>query len=164
MINIFNLFLLLSALWSIFVYMIFGLNYFYLGFGAFMALVISISCFYLRIINKKSELLYLSWGFYQYYAKLYCVNIVKQIMLQIKIFFTSSFIDPKTIKISLKNPQDKQYAFLFESTIDFMAGYSILETTPDYIIVGALNEDYVKNFSAKRIFKNIRNINDDSLI
>lgn len=164
MINIFNLFLLLLALWSSVVYTLFGFDYVYLVLGVVPALLISVACFNLRIINKKSELLYLSWGFYTYFVKLYCSNFFKQILLQIMMVATPSIIDPKVIKTVLKSSEDKKHAFLFESTIDFMAGYSVLEVHTDYILVGAINSEYAARFSSKAIFKKVNNINDDSLV
>lgn len=164
MINIFNLFLLLLAIWSGSVYALQGFNYEYLFIGSAVSLVISVFCFNLRLINKKSELLYLSWGFYKYFINLYIRNIGKQIILQIKMALIPSIIDSKTIKVHLKFDEEKKNSLLFESTVDFMAGYSVIELTSDYIIVGAINSDYASRFSGKSIFKKLKNINDDSLV
>jgi len=164
MINIFTLFLLLLALWSSFVYLIFGFDYTYFVLGIVASLVISLICFNLKIINKKSELLYLSWGFYKYFIKLYFTNFFKQITVQIKMLFISSFTDPRSIKVVYRTQENKNNSFLFEATINFMAGYSIIEIKPDHILVGAINRSYEDQFFAKRIFAKIKNINDDNLV
>lgn len=164
MINILNLFLLLLAIWGVCVYLIFGLNYTYLSVGLVVSLVISLICFNLKIINKKSELLYLSLGFYKYFAKLYFTNILKQILLQIKILLVPSFSDPKVIVVPLSSKEKQEDSALFEASVNFMAGYQILKSEEKQILVSAINANYEKRFRPKKIFKDIKNINDDSLV
>ncbi|MBL6664953.1 MAG: hypothetical protein ISQ34_03825 [Rickettsiales bacterium] len=146
------------------VYFLFGANYIYFVVGFVASLAISLACFNVKIIDKKSELLYLSLGFYKYFIKLYLSNILKQIIVQIKTLLIPSFIDPQTIKVDLSAIDDQENMALFEASLNLMVGYSILKVESDHILVGAINENYKKNFRPKKIFKDIKNINDDSLV
>ena len=45
-----------------------------------------------------------------------------------------------------------------------MAGYNIKQISDSKILITAINEEYARNFVVNKIFKDLKNINDDSLV
>ena len=81
MLNIFNLFLFLLTLWFVFMFVGHDFSIPFLIFGIISSLVISIISYQLKLINNKSELLYLSLGFYHHFFGIYFKNFFKSMNL-----------------------------------------------------------------------------------
>lgn len=164
MTNIINIFLYLITIWCGFLYFSTKFSIFNVIFGIILALFISFMSYYLKIIHKKSELLYLSLGFYKYFIWVFISNFFGAIILQIRIFFKPELIDLKTFRIVVNKGQDIKNINLFKFVINFMPAYNISEINDNEITITALNEDFSERFLASKIFKDLRNINDDSLV
>src|SRR3989338_1139716 len=74
MVNIFNLFLFLLFFWFILMLSIAQFSPIYIIFGTVFSYSVSFLAYKLKLIEKKSELLYLSFNFYRHFLKIYFTN------------------------------------------------------------------------------------------
>jgi len=163
MLNIFNLFLFLLTLW--FLFMFFGNDFSipFLSFGIFSSILISIISFRLKLIDEKSELLYLSLGFYRHFIGLYFKNFLSSIFLILDLAINRKSLHPTLHKVKFRESYNFNPALLL-SSYNMTTGLFAIAMENDEIIIHAIHEDYYYKFDLLHNTLNLSNVNDDNLV
>lgn len=164
MLNIFNLFLFLLALWIMFMISAGNVSWLYIFFGIGASLFVSAFSYRVRLIEKKSELLYLSLGFYRHFLKIFLKNFFESIKLILKMALSKNAPHPLVLEIEIKQKIDFNHALLMVS-INMTAGLFCIGLKEDKkILVHAISEVHFKKIDLKKICKSLNNVNDDNLV
>jgi len=163
MLNLFNLFLFLLMLW--FLFMFFGHDFSMplLCFGVFSAGLVSIISYRLKLINEKSELLYLSLGFYSHYIGLYIKNFLSSLFLILDLAINRKSLHPTIHQVKFRENYNFNPALLIAS-FNMTAGLFVIAMENNIILVHAVHEDYFYNFDLLHNTLNLENVNDDNLV
>lgn len=164
MINIFNLFLFLLVVWLVFMVSHEKISIIYLIFGIFSSIFVSLICYNLKLIEKKSEMLYLSFAFYRHFFATYLKNFMPSILLLLKLAFGTSKFNHKAYKILLNSIAKRHSSELLQATINLTSGIFTIKNGESYIEVYAIDERFYQNFNLKKTFKTLENINDDNIV
>lgn len=163
MLNIFNLFLFLFALWILFMIAAGNVSWLYILYGIIAASIVSIASARLKLIEDKSELLYLSVGFYRHFSKVFLGNFFSAIKLIIKLALTNKPLHPLVYNVSL-NEKNKFNPALLIATFNMSTGLFCISAKDDELMVHAIDEDHFKKIDLQKICKNLSNVNDDNLV
>lgn len=136
----------------------------YLTFGIFSSAFVSLICYNLKLIEKKSEMLYLSFGFYKHFLVTYLKNFIPAISLLFKLAFDSSKFNSQINKISLNTRAKQEASELLQATINLTSGICVTNVTKTHIAVDAIDKEYYQDFNIKKTFKKLENINDDNIV
>ena len=163
MLNIFNLFLFLLLLWLALMLSADNISWIYLFFGIASAGLISIASFKIKLIDKNSELLYLSFGFYRHFLQLYCNNYFKALKLIITLAINDKAIKPVVYSLNIDH-KNKFNPSLMASSFNMSAGLFCISIKEENFFIHAISEKYFKNFDLFKIRKILPKINDDNLV
>jgi multisubunit Na+/H+ antiporter MnhE subunit len=163
MLNIFNLFLFLLALWLMFMAASQHFTWLYLFLGLIASGLVALMSKRLRLVEKNSELLYLSFGFYRHFILIFIGNFFSSLSLIIKMALGKSAPNPTLHKVKLKANHGFNPALLIAS-FNMSTGNFCVDSRENEILVHALNSGYFKKFDLQKICINLRNINDDNII
>lgn len=162
MLNIFNLFLFLFALWVLFMISAGNISWLYVIFGIFAAATVSIFSYRLKIIEEKSELLYLSLGFYRHFFKLYFGNFFSGLKLIITFALTSKDVKPSIFAVDFDssgyNPA------LLMTSYNMSSGLFCIGHKGDTLFIHSIDDEYFKKFNLKKTVNILKNVNDDNLV
>lgn len=163
MLNIFNLFLFLLALWILFMVVGGNISWLYVFFGIIAAALVSIASFRLNMVEKKSELLYLSIGFYRHFVRLYFSNFFSAIKLILKLAVTNEQIQPLVyvVKLSAKNQFNPA---LLMTSFNMTTGLFCIGAKDKEMFVHAISESYFRKFDLSKACTSLNNANDDNLV
>ncbi|MCE3254782.1 MAG: hypothetical protein K0R25_276 [Rickettsiaceae bacterium] len=162
MINIFNLFLTLFFFWILFSYVNGSLSWFYVFFGAASSLIVSIISWKLKIITKRSNFLFLSFGFYHHFFAVIFHSFTKSLKIAFACAFGSKKINPQIHELPLKKPNSRK-SILLISTINLMAGLVFVGFKDDKIIICSLHENFIKQLDLPKLLKELNKVNDNRL-
>lgn len=162
MLNIFNLFLFLLGIWIIFLLLSNQISWLYLLLGIICSGLVSIASYHLKLIDKKSELLYLSIGFYHHFILLYFKNFFNSLKLIFSLNINSK-CQPSIHIITIDN-QSKYNPALLASTINMTAGLFCLLIKNNKIFIHCLNQEFFNQFNLNKTIKILNKINDDNLV
>ncbi len=163
MLNIFNLFLFLFVLWSLFMITAGNISWLYIFFGILASALVSIASFRLKLIEEKSELLHLSFGFYRHFSKIFMTNFFSAIKLVATLGLTNKALHPLifTVKINSKNTFNPA---LLMVTFNMSTGLFCIGAKDDEMFIYAINEDFFKKIDLLKICAALNNMNDDNLV
>ncbi len=163
MLNIFNLFLFLFALWMLFMIVGGNTSWLYVFFGVVASSLVSLASFRLNLIEKKSELLYLSFGFYRHFFKIFTSGFVSSIKLILKLAAARQPMHPLIYTVEIDKKNHFNMALLMAS-FNMTAGLFCIGAKENEILVHAIDEEHFKKFDLQKICKRLNNINDDNLV
>lgn len=163
MLNIFNLFLFLFALWIFFMIAGNNISWLYIFFGLIASGFVAIVSFRLKLVEEKSELLYLSLGFYRHFINLFIKSFFSAIALIISLAISRKELNPTIHKIKL-TPKDKFNPALLMASFNMSSGLFSIGMKDDEILVHAIDESYFKKFDLNKTRRSLNNANDDNLI
>jgi len=163
MVNIFNLFLFLFALWILFMISAGNISWLYIFFGILSAGLVSIASFRLNLIEEKSELLYMSFGFYRHFLKIFLQNFLTAIKLIISLALTNKTLHP-LIHVVKFNPKNKFNPALLMASFNMTTGLFSIGAKDGEILVHSIDEVYFKKFDLQKACKSLNNVNDDNLV
>ncbi len=163
MLNIFNLFLFLFALWILFMISAGNISWLYLSFGIIASGLLSLFSYKIRLIEEKSELLYLSFGFYRNFLKIYFENFFSAITLIIALALRREPFKPVIHVVNFDEKYHLNLA-LFATTINMTTGLFCIAIRDDEIFIHAAEEDYFTRFDLQKLVKQLRHVNDDNLV
>ncbi len=163
MLNIFNLFLFLLTLWFVFMFVGHDFSLPFLTFGIISAIIIAVISYQLKLINDKSELLYLSLGFYRHFVGLYLKNFLKSINLIFDLAIHRKSLHPTVHRIKFRENYRFNPALLI-SSFNMTAGLFAIAMEGDEILIHAIHEDYFYDFDLLKNAMNLNNVNDDNLV
>ncbi|HLD76544.1 MAG TPA: hypothetical protein VI861_00265 [Rickettsiales bacterium] len=162
MVNIFNLFLFLLFFWFILMLSIAQFSPIYIIFGTVFSYSVSFLAYKLKLIEKKSELLYLSFNFYRHFLKIYFTNFFPAIKLILFLAFTKKTIRPLIYQIEIDCK--KFHQGLLIASFDMYCGIFCVRNWGENFSIYALDEKYFDRFNLFKILKVLPNINEDNLI
>ncbi len=163
MLNIFNLFLFLLTLWFVFMFVGHDFSIPFLIFGIISSIIISIISYQLKLINNKSELLYLSLGFYRHFVGIYFKNFFKSMNLILDLAVNRKSLHPTIHRVKFLDNYRFNPALLI-SSFNMTAGLFTIATEDDEILIHAIHEDYFYDFDLLKNVMNLNNVNDDNLV
>lgn len=162
MLNIFNLFLFLFAIWAGFIFISGHISLLYGLCGIIAAALATLVSIRLRIFEKKTQMLYLSFGFYRHFCRIFLANFLASINLIIDLALRKTEVKPVIhyIKIDKDDPD----AQLLVPTINMVCGLFSVAFEDDKIMVHTLDEKYFRKFDLKKNQRSLRNVNDDNIV
>lgn len=163
MTNIFNLFLFLFFLWSLFMIGSSKISLFYVIWGIISSALVASASFKLKLIKKDSEFLYLSFGFYCHFIKIILSELINSIKLIVNLAFSDKNPKPQLYNIDLKDSLIANKALII-SSINMSAGLLFLHLKKEEISIYAIDKRYFEEFKIKKIITNINKTNDENLI
>jgi len=132
-------------------------------FGVLSSMIVAFSSHQLKLVDKKSELLYLSLGFYKHFVALYFRNFWRSFkVLFVLATFGRSF-HPTIRYINLKENYKFNHALLI-ATINMNCGLFAINLINNKISVHCLKDVYFFNFDLLKYTISLNNVNDDNLI
>lgn len=140
-----------------------NISIFYGILGIFSSAIISIAAFHLKLIEKKSELLYLSLGFYAHFVKIFIKNFFSSIKFITIFSFTRAPLLPAIYHIKI-NEDNKVNLAILMTTINMTTGLFAMGLQEDELLIHALDKDYFAKFDFKRVCSSLKNINDDNIV
>ncbi len=164
MINIFNLFLFLFALWALLMIISSNVSWLYILCGILASSLISAAAFKFKIADKKSEFLYLSFGFYRYFLRMFLSNFFSSIKLILSMSLGSKPFNPIVYEIKFNK---KNYFFnpaLLMVSFNMTTGLLCIDLKEETILVYTIDEGFFKKFNLQKNCKILNNINDDDLV
>lgn len=162
MLNIFNLFLFLFTLWVFLMISSGNISWLYLALGIFSAAFISVVSYKVRLIEERSELLYLSFGFYHHFLKIYFGNFFSALNLVIDLAFRREPFKPVIHAVNF-NKAHLNLA-LFATTINMTTGLFCIGMHEGEVFIHAAEEDYFKRLDLKKLIPILTCVNDDNLV
>ncbi|MBM3579853.1 MAG: hypothetical protein FJX34_03685 [Alphaproteobacteria bacterium] len=163
MLHIFNLFLVLFAFWGALMFAFNQVSWLYLFFGILFSALVSMASARLKLIEKNSEFLYLYFGFYRHFFKIFVGDFFSSIALLISLACRKSPFHPVKHKVKLQQNQRSHPALLIAS-INMITGLSCLSLKDDEIVIYAVDQRYFDRLNLKKICADLRRINDDHLL
>lgn len=163
MLNIFNLFLFLFTLWIALSVASNHISALYIFFGFIASsLVVAISL-RLKLIEKKSEMLFLSFGFYRHFFRFFFHNFFRSMKLLFDLAMGKSFLKPTVHYVKIDEKDSFNPALLMAS-LNMSAGLFAIGLQNNEIMIHAIDEIYFKKFDFKKTCASLHNVNDDNLI
>ncbi len=163
MLNIFNLFLFLLALWITFMVVAGNISWLYLGFGIVSAAFVAFSSSKLKLVEEKSELLYLSFGFYRHFFKIYCGSFFSSLNLIVEMAFRREPFKPVIHVVKITNKNRINLA-LFATSINMNTGLFCIGMRDNEAFIHAVEEQYFAKFNVRKLLNILPHINDDNLV
>lgn len=162
MLNIFNLFLFLFALWIVLIVTSNHISWLYVFFGFIAAGLATLVSMRLKLLDKKSEMLFLSLGFYRHFLKVFIKSFFKSIAIIIDLALGKSHLVPAIYKIKIN--KEKTTPALLATSANMVCGLFTINLDEDEITIHALDEKYFRGFDLKKIYQSLSNVNDDNLV
>ena len=135
----------------------------FLIFGIISSIIIAIISYQLKLINNKSELLYLSLGFYRHFLGIYFKNFLASMNLIFDLAINRKSLHPTVHRIKFLDSYRFNPALLI-SSFNMTAGLFTIATDGDEILIHAIHEEYFYNFDLLKNVINLNNVNDDNLV
>lgn len=135
----------------------------YVAFGIIASALVSISSFKLKLIEEKSELLYLSFGFYRNFIKIYLKRFPSAVRLILDLAFSRKKIRPIIYSVKF-NDQNSVNPALLMASVNMTTGLFSIEFKDSELLIHAINQDYFKNFDLLKTIALLKHTNDDNLI
>ena len=163
MINIFNLFLFLLTLWLSFMVVSGNVSVIYVIFGILASGLVSIASFRLKLIEKKSELLYLSLGFYRHFFRVFFTNFFTSIKLIFNLALASQPIKPLLYNVEIDEKNQFNPALLIVS-FNMTSGLFCVGVKENEMLVHAIDSRYFARFNLSKTCAALEKANDDNLV
>ncbi len=138
-------------------------SWLYVFFGILASLLVSISSFRIKLVEKKSELLHLSFGFYRHFVKIFIKGFLPSLKLVIKMALSKEAPNPLIYSVKIDEESQINPALLMAS-FNMTTGLFCIGAKEDEILVHAIDEKHFQKFDMKKICKSLKNINDDNLV
>jgi len=163
MINIFNLFLVLFSFWFFLIFANSNINIFTISAGIFFCSAISYFSWKFKLIGRKTEFLFLSFGFYKFFFNLFFISLFNSFLILFEFLKFTPKINPVIYHIPFKNSKQINISILI-SAITLVPGVSFIDLKDENIIIYALNENLVKKTNLKNLISNLQKINDNNIV
>ncbi len=160
MLNIFNLFLFLFAVWLVLMSIWNHISWLYLFCGLAASALVTLASIRLKLIEKDRELLYLNFGFYRHFFNIFFGNFFSAIKIILRLSLKKEPLYP-VIQIIKNN--DTNLGLLVAS-INMTSGIFCIDCNNDNITIHALDQDYFKALNLKKIVNSLNDTKDENLI
>lgn len=162
MLNSFNLFLFLLTIWVVFCAASGHFSPLYIFCGIFCSAFVVVISARLQLIEKKSEMLFLSFGFYRHFIKLFLLNFLPAILLLFKLAFKQNSVNAVIGRIKSSNDNINISALL--TTINMHCGLLVIDIEDKEILIHAAANIHLKKFNFRKMHKILQHINDDHIV
>ena len=125
--------------------------------------LVSLVSMRLKLVEKNSELLYLSLGFYRHFFMIFVNNFLSSLFLIMNLAFRKKDLHPTLHRIKLRANLRFNPALLMAS-LNMSTGVFCVGVKENEILIHAIDPSYFKKCDFQKICLNLRNINDDNLI
>lgn len=163
MLNIFNLFLFLLALWILFMVAGENISALYVFYGVMAAGLVSFASFKLKLVEEKSELLYLSIGFHRHFLKIFLKNFLSAVKLVCSLALAREPSHPLVYVVRIDEKNHFNIALLMAS-FNMSTGLFCIGVKDNEVLVHSIDEEHFKRFNLQRMCKSLNNVNDDNLV
>lgn len=138
-------------------------SWLYLGLGIIASGLVALASGRLKLVEKNSELLYLSVGFYRHFCAIFFKNFFSSIFLILNMALRNKELKPSLHRIKLRENLRFNPALLMAS-FNMSTGVFCVDVKEKEILVHAIDQTYFQKFDLQKICLNLRDINDDNLI
>jgi multisubunit Na+/H+ antiporter MnhE subunit len=140
------------------------ISWFYVIFGIFASGLVAAASYHLKLIKKDSELLYLSFGFYKHFSRIFFSNFFSSIKLIIKLALANKhWSHPLLYKINFAE-ENKFNPALLMASINLVSGLFSVGFVDNKILVHALDEEHFAKLNLREICNSLNQVNDDVLV
>jgi len=139
------------------------LSWLYVFFGIISAAFVAVVSFRLKLVEEKSELLYLSFGFYRHFFKTFIKNFFSAIDMIIDLAFTRVPSHPIVYSVKMSSRNNFNPALLMAS-YNMTTGLFCIGMRDDEMLIHAVDEEHFKRFDLHKTCNFLRNINDDNIV
>jgi multisubunit Na+/H+ antiporter MnhE subunit len=140
-----------------------NVSWLYVFFGILASAAVSVVSSRLNLIEKKSELLHLSFGFYRHFFKIFVRNFFSAIKLIIALALTNKQLHPLIYKVKLDLKNDFNPALLMAS-FNMTTGLFCIGMKNQEMLIHAIDEDFFRKFDLQKTCLSLSNVNDDNLV
>ena len=140
-----------------------NISWLYLFFGVIASGLVSASSYKLKLIDEKSELLYLSFGFYRHFFKIYCKSFFSAIKLIFELAFREKKIKPIVYLVKF-NEQNHFSPALLMASFNMTTGLFSIDFKDNELLIHAINKEYFEKFNLHKTIVALKHTNDDNLI
>jgi hypothetical protein len=142
-----------------------NISFIYFFFGVISSLFVAVASYRVGIIQKKSELLYLSIGFYRYFIKLYLDNFFSSINLILSLALEKN----ENCKISTIEIYDEKLNLgLLIAAINISSGIISashrIDDNKKILLIHSVDDKYLERFDLYKNIKIINNLNEDDIV
>ncbi len=140
-----------------------NISWLYLFLGISSAAFVSALSYRLKLIEKNSELLYLSLGFYHNFILAYFKNFVSSLKLIIDLAFRREPFKP-VIHVTNLNQKHRLNQTVLATSVNMTTGLFCIGLREKEIFVHAIEEEYFSRFDLKKLMSDLAKVNDDDLV
>ncbi len=140
-----------------------NITWLYLFIGLISSALISFYSYRVKLIDEKSELLYLSFGFYRNFIVIYFSNFFSAIKLIFQLAFRREPFQPSIHIVNYGLKKDLNPALL-ATTINMMTGLFCISLRENEVQIHAVEHDYFDRLDFKKLLLDLTEVNDDKLI
>lgn len=140
-----------------------NISWLYLVFGILASAFVSVFSHRFKVIEEKSELLYLSFGFYRHFFKIYFGNFFSGIKLIIKMALGNQDEKPSVFIVEFKNTIHLNAGLLMAS-YNMTSGLFCIGHKDEVLYIHAINDAYFRKFDLQKTISVLENVNDDNLV
>ncbi len=142
---------------------VFGIKISHLFVILISAALTSAIAYKLKIIHKDSELSFLYLNLYSLYLRKYFVDFIRMILSLHRPFLLNFKAEPTLFKVQI-NDHDKVNKVILASAVNLSQGTLIYDIDGDIALIYCLNEQNYTSLNFLRLNKDIKDLNDNSLV
>ncbi len=140
-----------------------SISWLYLFIGVLSAAFVSLSSYRYKLIGEKSELLYLSFGFYRNFLKIFFRNFFSSVKLIIALAFRREPFKAGIHVLNFKYNPNLNLALLATS-INMQTGLFCVSLRPNQVFVHAVDKEHLARFNFQKLVSELTYVNDDHLV
>ncbi|MBM5782288.1 MAG: hypothetical protein FJ368_02575 [Pelagibacterales bacterium] len=161
MLNIFNLFLVLFSIWSVLMLFSENISWLFAFLGIICSSSVSLICYKIKLIDKKSDFPFLHVNFYSHFLSIYVGNFLGSLKFLLILAFASK--DFRATKRVFKIKEEKINNFMMIATINMTVGLTCLDCSDNNFLVYSVSKSYFKGFDFDKVVKSLTKVNDDEI-
>lgn len=138
-------------------------SWLYVIFGLLASALVSFLSFRFKLIEKRSELLYLSFGFYRHFLTVFFGNFISSMQIILQLAFPKRSLEPVICTINLSSNNHFNPALL-ATHCNLTAGLFCITIKKTKIIIHATHITYFEKLNLKKALRSLDNVNDDNII
>jgi multisubunit Na+/H+ antiporter MnhE subunit len=140
-----------------------NISWSYIFLGILAAAFVTFISLQLNLIDDKSELLYLNFGFYRHFLKIFATNFFSAIKLLIRLAFENGQLKTMIYELELSKQNQFSLALLIAS-FNMTTGLFCIGAANKKIFIHSLDKDYFQKVNLPKIYASLNCINEDNLV
>lgn len=139
------------------------ISWLYTFLGLLSAALISVLSYKTKLINEKSELLYLSAGFYRHFFKIYFKNFFSSLRMLVIMAFSNRSLRPVIRSMNIGDEVIFNRPLLLTS-LNMTTGILCFNANEEIFLLHCADDKYFRKFNLAKTVKVLSNVNDDDSI